>query len=77
MSWMSLDKILTTSKSFSGGKEELNLDASLDDRDSLSITTEHAQLLRQEKHKADDELCEEENPESVHWFDKAIPNTVT
>lgn len=58
------------------GEDALTLDASLDDQDSISITTEHAQLLRQEKHKADDELYEqrlhyrEQHPEIVHWFDK-------
>ena len=57
------------------GEDELSLDASLDDKDSLSITTEHAQLLRQEKHNADEALYEQrsqyssEHPEIVHWFD--------
>lgn len=59
------------------GEDELSLDASLDEQDSLSITTEHAQSLRREKHKADEELYEQrrqyitEHPEIVEWFDKS------
>lgn len=75
-----LDKLGENSrdiKVLSSGGHELSHHATVDDQDSLHLTTERAQYLRQAKEIAEVQLQEErrkyidDHPEAIHWFDEA------